>query len=180
VVERAGFAPRVAVLQDEPLPLVDGIQSAIGQQPVDEFRFEDAADFRAELLLLAEACSRDVVVFHESRFADAVHSLDAKWGLSEATLLDVERFLGEACSHSEKRSPPSGAGSLDAAHSPSPQRLVDEALHCAAPECYSPQCRVEERCSLDAQLAYSGLAELRHDLLQDYKVLLLVWPVHRN
>jgi len=55
-------------------------------------------------------------------------------------LLDVERFLGEAYFHSEKRSPPTGVCSRDAAHSFSLKCSVAEAHRCVLPECYGPSC----------------------------------------
>jgi len=115
------------------------------------------------------ARSRDGVLRHEWRPADAVHSPDAKRSLAEAMLLDAERFLAGAHFHSEKRSPPAGAcsrdaallpewpadavhfqawallpgWSLDAAYWPSPKRSVDEAHHCALLGCCAPPCQVE-------------------------------------
>jgi hypothetical protein len=122
-----------------------------------------------------------VVLLHEPRTADAVHSPDVKRSLSEAMLLDVERFLAEAYFHSEKRSPPAGVCFRDAAHLLSLKRSVAEARYCVLPECCLPQRQVEECCSKqDAQPTASPRVELRHSWLQVYKVLLPVWPVHRH
>ena len=40
-----------------------------------------------------------------------------------------------------------------------------------------PPGRGERRCSLDARLAHWAMAQLQHDWLAGYKVLLLLWPV---
>jgi hypothetical protein len=110
---------------------VDGLQLAVGQQPADELRFQHVAG------------SRDGVLLHESRPADAVHSPNATRFLNEAMLLDGEGFLAEAYFHFEQRSPPAGLCLRDAAHSLSLKRSVAEVHHCVLLECYVAPCLVE-------------------------------------
>jgi hypothetical protein len=109
------------------------------------------------------AQSPDVGLLLVAGPADVAHSPDAKRSRGEARFPGVERSAVEACFHSERRSLPVVACSLDEVYSPSRVHSV-----------------VEERCSPTAQVASLPEVDLQHSCLQAYKVLLLVWLVHRR
>ena len=128
----------------------------VGQRPPDEPE--------------REACSRDGALLPGARPVYAVYSRvePLRW---DAVCSPGAALLSEArpvyAVHSQVEAWPRGrsldeAYSPDEAHSPSPKRSADEVRCCAVLGCYSPQCWVEECCSLDEEPPSCLLAELRH------------------